>query len=252
MQPISVVIIVKNEAHIIGQTIAAVQPLTDDILICDTGSTDDTIAVATKAGARVIEETWKGFGPTKNKANAQAKYDWILQLDADEIPHESFRTGLQQLSLQNPLVKYKAVLKNFYCGRQLHFGNFKPIRRVRLFNRSKIQWNEFDVHEVLISKEPATEEALPGYIKHYTYATEEEHVQKTERYAALSASFLFKQGRKASLVKRFMSPVANFFLNYILKLGFMDGYYGLKAAWLTAKYSYLKYQKLHALYKSAV
>lgn len=250
MQPISVVIIVKNEAHIIGQTIAAVLAVTDDVVICDTGSTDDTIAVAKQAGALVVQEQWNGFGPTKNKANAHAKYDWILQIDADEVPHASLITALQQVQLNSALVKYRVVLKNFYCGRYLRFGNFKDIQRVRLFNRTKVQWNEDDVHEALVSKEPVTEVLLPGYIQHYTYTTIEEHLQKIESYTSLSAALLFKQKKKASFVKLYVSPVVSFLVNYILKLGFLDGYYGFKAAWLSAVHSYSKYKKLNDLYQT--
>jgi glycosyltransferase involved in cell wall biosynthesis len=250
MQPISVVIIVKNEAHIIATTIAAVQSLTDDVVICDTGSTDDTVTVAQTAGAKVVQETWRGFGPTKNKANTHAKYDWILQIDADEVPHASLIHALRQLQLNNVLIKYRVVLKNFYCGQYLRFGNFKDIQRVRLFNRTKIQWNEDDVHEVLVSKEPVTEVLLPGYIQHYTYTTVEEHLQKIENYTSLSAALLFKQKKKASFVKLYVSPAASFLVNYMFKLGFLDGYYGLKAAWLSARHSHLKYKKLNDLYKT--
>jgi glycosyltransferase involved in cell wall biosynthesis len=252
MQPVSVVIIVKNEAHIIEQTMAAVQSLSDDILICDTGSTDDTIAVAKAAGARVIQEPWQGFGPTKNKANKQAKYDWILQIDADEVPHISLIRTLNQLLLNDVRIKYKVVLKNYYCGRYLRFGNFKDIQRVRLFNRTIVTWNEDDVHEALVSKEPVKEVLLKGYIQHYTYTTIEEHLQKIENYTNLSAALLFKQKKKASFIKLYLSPVVSFFTNYALKLGFLDGYYGFKAAWLSARHSHLKYKKLDALYKSAI
>lgn len=248
MQPISVVIIVKNEAHIIAKTIAAVQPLTDDVVICDTGSTDDTMAVAQAAGARVIQEQWKGFGPTKNKANTHATYDWILQIDADEVPHASLITSLQVLQLDDPLVKYRVVLKNYYCGKYLRFGNFKDIQRVRLFNRTQVKWNEDDVHEALISKEPVTEVLLPGFIQHYTYTTIDEHLQKIENYTSLSATLLFKQKKKASFVKLFLSPAVSFSVNYFIKLGFLDGYYGFKAAWLSAYHSHLKYKKLRELY----
>lgn len=250
MQPISVVIIVKNEAHIIAKTIAAVQSLTDDVVICDTGSTDNTVTVAQTAGAKVVQETWKGFGPTKNKANTHAKYDWILQIDADEVPHTCLINALQQLQLNNVLIKYRVVLKNFYCGQYLRFGNFKDIQRVRLFNRTKVQWNEDDVHEALVSKEPVTEVLLPGYIQHYTYTTVEEHLQKIENYTSLSAALLFKQKKKASFIKLYLSPAASFFVNYIFKLGFLDGYYGFKAAWLSARHSHLKYKKLNDLYKT--
>ena len=85
MQPISVVIITKNAAHLLAPTLQSVKSLTDDIVVCDTGSNDATIPVAVKNGASVIEEKWRGHGLTKNIANEQAVYDWILQIDADEI-----------------------------------------------------------------------------------------------------------------------------------------------------------------------
>ena len=85
MQPISVVIITKNAAHLLAATLQSVKQLTDNIIVCDTGSNDATIPIAKKNGAKVLEEKWRGHGLTKNIANEQADYDWILQIDADEI-----------------------------------------------------------------------------------------------------------------------------------------------------------------------
>ncbi len=164
------------------------------------------------------------------------------------MPHASLITSLQVLQLDDPLVKYRVVLKNYYCGKYLRFGNFKDIQRVRLFNRTQVKWNEDDVHEALISKEPVTEVLLPGFIQHYTYTTIDEHLQKIENYTSLSATLLFKQKKKASFVKLFLSPAVSFSVNYFIKLGFLDGYYGFKAAWLSAYHSHLKYKKLRELY----
>ena len=100
--PLSVVIITKNEAHIIDKTLQSLQAITDDIIIVDSGSTDDTLAICKKCKATIIETGWEGYGSNKNKGNAAAKYDWILSLDADEGLDDELQHSLQKLSLSDP------------------------------------------------------------------------------------------------------------------------------------------------------
>src|SRR5690349_7242978 len=114
MQPISVVIITKNAAHLLAPTLQSVKSLTDDIVVCDTGSNDATIPVAVKNGASVIEEKWRGHGLTKNIANEQAVYDWILQLDADEIVDAELLETLLNLDLSNEKEVFTVRRKNFF------------------------------------------------------------------------------------------------------------------------------------------
>lgn len=110
---ISVVIITKNEAHIIGNTLKSLQGLTDDIVIVDSGSTDDTLNVCRQFNATILEPGWNGYGPNKNKGITAAKHDWILNLDADEAIDETLKQSIRQLPLQNANEVFEMQYKNF-------------------------------------------------------------------------------------------------------------------------------------------
>jgi len=118
MQSLSVVIVCKNEAGIIGTTLQSLQGLTDDIVVYDNGSTDDTVVIAQQYATNVIRGEWEGFGKTKQKAVALAKHDWILSLGADESIDEELKNSLLNLSLKDDAVVYEIKFKNFF-GNQL-------------------------------------------------------------------------------------------------------------------------------------
>src|SRR5437868_5616118 len=134
MQKISVVIICKNEEDQIGRTLQSLYGLTDDIVVLDNGSTDGTKNIVRKAGARLIEDTWQGFGKTKNKATTFAKYDWILNLDADESIDDELKTSLLRQNLQNDNEAFQIKFKNFLGEKYLRFGEWGGDKHVRLFN----------------------------------------------------------------------------------------------------------------------
>ena len=118
---ISVVIITRNEAHIIGNTLQSLQPLISDVVIVDSGSTDDTVAICRRFNATVIETDWSGYGINKNKGIAAATNDWILSLDADEAIDEELKQALQKLPLQDDTEVFNIRFKNFFCN-----GKFLP------------------------------------------------------------------------------------------------------------------------------
>ena len=120
---LSVVIITKNEAHIIGTTLQSLQGLTDDIVMVDSGSTDDTISIGKQFNARVIEMGWNGYGINKNVGIDAAQHDGILNIDADEALDEELKQALLQLSLTDNLVLYEMRFKNFSVVNGFVLGN---------------------------------------------------------------------------------------------------------------------------------
>ncbi|HEV8505230.1 MAG TPA: glycosyltransferase family 2 protein, partial [Chitinophagaceae bacterium] len=150
MQKISVVIICRNEEDEIGRTLQSLSGLTDDIVVLDNGSTDNSKNIILDSGARLIEESWEGFGKTKNKATNFARYDWVLNLDADESIDEELKNSLSGLPLQNEYETFEIKFKNFFGDTYLRFGEWGNDKHIRLFNRKKVNWNEAVVHEGLI------------------------------------------------------------------------------------------------------
>ena len=175
---LSVVIITKNEAHIIGTTLQSLQGLTDDIVMVDSGSTDDTISIGKQFNARVIEMGWNGYGINKNVGIDAAQHDWILNIDADEALDEELKQALLQLSLTDNLVLYEMRFKNFFCGKWIRFGEWGFDKHIRLFNRKQVRWNTAAVHESLQLPSGARVQLMQGHILHYTTQHQEEYAFK--------------------------------------------------------------------------
>src|SRR4028119_2049722 len=114
MKEISVVIICRNEERLIGNTIQSVRQLSDDVVCVDNGSTDQTREVIQRSGGRLIESEWEGYGKTKNKGIAAARYDWILSLDADEPIDQILLESLSKEPFDDPLIVFNVYIKTFF------------------------------------------------------------------------------------------------------------------------------------------
>ncbi len=247
--PLSVVIITKNEAHIIGKTLQSLQDITDDFIIVDSGSTDNTVEICKKFGAKIIETTWDGYGQNKNKGIELARYNWILNLDADETIDEQLKTALGQLNLKDENTVYKLKFKNFFGNKWIRFGEWSGDKHIRLFNRNKVKWNNVTVHEGLTLKSDTKVILLPGNVLHYTTQNIEEYISKTIAYAKLNATKYQLLGKQANFFKIRVVPGLTFFQHYILRLGFLDGWEGYLIAKTTAWYTFLKYSFLKEMNK---
>lgn len=247
---ISVVIITKNEAHIIDNTLQSLQSVTNDIVIVDSGSTDETVAICKKHNATVIETDWSGYGINKNKGIAAARYDWILSLDADEAIDEELQQSLLQVALTNDEEVFNIRFKNFFCNKWIRFGEWGFDWHIRLFNRKKVQWNNAAVHENLLFPKGVIVTKLKGNVLHYTVQNRLEYDAKTDHYARMNAKKYFIAGKKPGFFKQYFSPVFAFIQHYIFRLGFLDGGPGFIIAKTTARYTFLKYRYLKEMNKS--
>lgn len=248
MNNISVVIITRNEGSILGRTLQSLQGLTDDLVIVDTGSNDDTIAIARQFNASVVQSEWLGFGSTKNIGNFAAKHDWILSLDADEAIDEELKKSLHQIDLPvDGDYVYDLSFKTFIGNTQLKYGEYFGDHHIRLFNKKQVQWDTALVHEKLIIPQGVFIKKLDGYVLHYTMKSFESYSRKLFNYAALNSQKLLIAGKKPSWIKMYLSPLAMFLINFIFKMGFLDGWRGYVAARLSAFYTFLKYAYLKEL-----
>ncbi len=248
MQRLSVVIICKNGAKVIGETIKSFSGLTDDILVFDNGSTDGTKEIVKQSNVRLVEGSWEGFGKTRNKANAFARYDWILSLDADEAIDEELKESLLKYDLSDEKMVFKFKFKNFLGNKWLRFGEWGDDKHIRLFNRKKIKWDDADVHESLLLPKDVKVISVAGYVLHKTAANFSEYQSKMENYAALNTEKYFKQQKRPVSLKMFFSAIFSFIKNYFFKLGFLDGATGYHCARINARYTFLKYKRLDELW----
>jgi len=247
MQSLSIVIVCKNEADIIGETLKSLLGLTDDILVYDNGSTDATIETAKQFNVQLHTGSWEGFGKTKRKATALAKYDWILSLDADEVIDDKLKESLLQLQLEEEKEVYEIKFKTFLGNKYLRYGEWGGDKHIRLFNRTLVNWDDAPVHEKLVMPEGMVIKKLAGYVLHQTAQHIKEYALKMVNYAMLNAGKYHQQGKKASWFRIHMAPGFTFFNYYILHAGFLDGHAGYVCAKMTAYYTFLKYTRLKEL-----
>jgi glycosyltransferase involved in cell wall biosynthesis len=248
MEKISVVIICKNEERIIGTTLKSVSSVADEIIVYDSGSTDNTIRIAQDHDAIVLQGSWDGYGKNKQKAIAAAKNNWIINIDADEILDKVLQNSIRSLPLDDEKVAYKIRFKNFIGDKSLKWGEFGFDSHVRLFNRKYVNWDDSNIHEQLIIPPDIKTKVLPGNILHYTMTDTREFVEKTIKYALLNAEQYFKNGRRSSFTKQYLAPPFTFIKNYLFKLGFLDGRMGFFSARMSGFYTFLKYSRLHELH----
>ena len=248
MQRLSVVVICKNGAKVIGETIKSFSGLTDDILVYDNGSTDATKDIVKESTARLVEGSWEGFGKTRNKANAFARYDWILSLDADEAIDEELKESLLKYDLSDEKKVFEFKFKNFLGNKWLRFGEWGDDKHIRLFNRKKTNWNNAEVHESLLLPTGVKVISIPGHVLHKTAPDIATYENKMENYAALNAEKYFKQQKRSGSLKMFFSAIFSFIKNYFFKLGFLDGAPGYHCARINARYTFLKYKRLDELW----
>ncbi|MES1215709.1 MAG: glycosyltransferase family 2 protein [Bacteroidota bacterium] len=247
MQQVSVVIIAKNEGHIIGQTLKSLHGLTDDIVVGDTGSTDSTIEVAKSNGARVEIISWEGFGNTKNKAVALAKYDWILFLDADESIDEALKDFIEKFPTNETQTAYKIKFKNFIGKQQIRHGEWGSECKLKLFHRSVARWDASEIHEKVTTTDGVKIKIADGFVLHYLMNNLKEYAEKMNRYAELVAHKYYQQGKKAGWFKLYIYPSYQFISNYIFRLGFLDGRLGFITSFFSSYYAFLKYHRLKEL-----
>ena len=231
--PLSVVIIAKNEEKFIGDAIRSAE-FADEILILDSDSTDDTCKIAKQLGARVENQAWLGFGPQKNRAVDLATNDWVFVLDSDErIPPKLCSEIIT--TLKNPSFDgyFVGRLNNFF-GKDIKTCGLYPDYSVRLFNRGKGRFNDVPLHEIVEIEGKVSK--LKNHMIHLAYSNVDEFIEKQRYYAELS-------NKKKNIVKAVVSPCWKFFKIYFIKLGFLDGWHGFIIAKVYAKFTFWKYSK---------
>ena len=246
MAKISAVVITRNEAQYIEKCILALQQVAEEVIVVDSGSEDETVAIAKRLGAKVIIMDWEGYSKNKNTGNAAAANDWILSIDADEMLSEELIASIQNCPLEENTV-YLLDRINNYCGQWIKHSGWYPDWKVRLFNRQHVQWKGDFVHETLVIPSTFRQQKLVGKLHHYSYETSEDHLQRIHRYATLAAQEMQVKGKQTNWIKMWLSPLARFLKTLIVQRAFLDG----KNGWIISKRNallvYLKYQKLQTL-----
>ncbi|MDP9042872.1 MAG: glycosyltransferase family 2 protein [Bacteroidota bacterium] len=251
MEKLSVVIITYNEEKNIGRCIDSVKDVADEILILDSYSTDQTVAIAESKGAIVSQEVFKDFIQKKNKAVELASYDFVLSLDADEALDPLLSDSISYVKKTGTARAYRMNRCTNYCGKFIRHGSWYPDAKIRLFDRRTAQWGGTNPHDKIVLTVNIAVEHLKGDILHYSYHSVSEHVSQNNKLSTLASESLFAKGEKTNLFNIITHPPWAFFQSYFLRIGFFDGLFGFVIAIQISHMTFLKHLKLYLLLKSA-
>lgn len=245
---LSVIIITKNEAAHIEQCIASVF-FADEIIVLDSGSSDETCALAKRAGAKVFQSAdWPGFGPQKNRALSYAQGQWILSLDADERVSPQLAEEIQQVIASDCTVQpalfeaYEISRLSCYAGRWMYHSGWHPDFILRLFRRDKARFSDDLVHESVQYKGSLGQ--LQGVIYHYPYDSQAAHIAKMSQYAEAAAQGLYARGKKIGMAGIAVKMLWTFIRIYFIRKGFLDGRQGFILALMAATGNMFRYTQL--------
>lgn len=249
MASLSVTVITKNEAENIEACLRSVR-FADQIVVLDSGSTDDTIQIARSMGAEVsISPDWQGFGIQKNRALALANSDWVLSLDADERVTPELQAEIRA-TLEAPAFDvYSFPRLSSYCGRYMRHSGWYPDRVTRLFRRHAAQFSDDLVHEKIMTSSKVGQLRSP--LRHESFRSFEAVLDKANRYSTAGAQILLNRGKSASLGTALGHGLWTFIRTYFLRLGFLDGRMGLVLAISNAEGTYYRYLKLWLMHQDA-
>ncbi|MBL6448957.1 glycosyltransferase family 2 protein [Fulvivirga sp. 29W222] len=242
---ISGVIITYNEERNIEACISSMIDIVDEVVVVDSYSKDQTEEICKRLGVKFVQHAFEGHIEQKNYAMNQASYDHILSLDADERVSEKMKASIQAVKDNWQADGYIFNRFNNYCGAWLR-RSWYPDKKLRLWDRRKGQWGGTNPHDKVIVS--GKTEKLKGDILHYAYENLEEHYEQIKKFAIIAAHAKFEKGKKANFIFHvILSPLYKFFRKYVLRLGFLDGYYGFIFSGLTAYLNFMKYLRLWEL-----
>jgi glycosyltransferase involved in cell wall biosynthesis len=247
--PVSVAIITLNEASGLKAALDSVA-WADERIVVDSGSTDDTVAIAKAHADRVEVRAWTGYADQKNYAASLARHDWILSLDADERVSLALADEIRQLLGSEPAARgYRAPRVSHYLGQWIRCTDWWPDWQLRLYDRRAGRWGRLSVHESV--QLDGTAAYLSGELLHYPYRDISDHLATIDRYTTIAATEMHAAGRRSSWLRIVAHPSFAFLRNYILRYGIRQGVPGLVVSLLNSYYVLLKFAKLWELQRRA-
>jgi len=244
---VSVTVITRNEAADIGEALASVA-WADEIVVVDSQSTDETVAIARRYTDRVVVREWPGYVDQKNYAASIASHDWILSLDADERVTPPLAAELQALKAgAPPEAAFRIPRVTWHLGRWIRTTDWYPDYQIRLYDRRAAQWSGRYVHESVSARGAIGR--LRGELQHYAYRDIADHLETIDRYTTYAARQMQEAGQRAGLLQLAGHPPLAFLRNYVARGGFRDGVPGLVISSMNAYYVFLKFAKLWEIQK---
>lgn len=246
---LSVVVITRNEQINILDCLRSVD-FADEIVVVDSGSSDQTADVARQCGAKVVvTQDWPGFGSQKNRALDLATGDWVLSMDADErVTPELRQEILEVISKADAVSCYRLPRSSWFCGRFIRYSGWTPDYVDRLFKRGFARFSDDLVHEKLVHDGKSM--PLKNALLHYSHRSFSDVLIKIDRYSTASAQQALVSGRRSTVLGAVGHGVWAFVRTYVFKAGFLDGGHGIALAIANAEGSYYRHIKLWQLRQS--
>ncbi|MEQ8855186.1 glycosyltransferase family 2 protein [Gimesia sp.] len=242
---LSVIVIVKNEESTIRECLASIA-WADEIIVLDSGSTDQTVAICKEYTEHVYETDWPGFGPQKNRALGYASNEWVLSIDADERISYDLQTEIKRvIQMPKRYDAYSMPRRSNYCGRYMKHSGWWPDHVVRLFRRGKAEFSDDLVHERIVVQGKVGKLKEP--IIHESLLTLEQILNTMNSYSTAGAKMMAEEQQQASLCKAICHGTWTFIRTYFLRAGFLDGKEGFMLAISNAEGTYYRYLKLMVL-----
>lgn len=247
---VSAILITKNAAATLRRCLQSLS-WADEIVVVDSGSTDDTPAICRELGVKFIASIdWPGFGPQKNRALDAATGDWVLSIDADEWITPALRDEIRAvMAAPAAATAYAMPRQSSFCGRFMKHSGWWPDYVVRLFQAGGARFSDDAVHERVVPTGRVSRLRQP--LLHEAVTTMDQMLNKVNLYSGASANMLHERGRRASIGTALLHGGWAFFRTYVLRRGFLDGAEGFVLAVANAEVSYYRYIKLMLLRRNS-
>lgn len=249
---ISAVIITFNEERNIAGCLQSLEGIADEIVVVDSYSTDATETICKSFNVRFLQHPFEGYMQQKFWACEQAKYDYILQLDADEQPSEELKRSILEAKADWKADGYSFNRLTSYMEKWIRHSGWYPDAKLRLWDRRKGAWSGINLHESVKMNENAVVAKLKGDLLHYSYYSIQQHLNQINSFTEIAAKEGVAKGKNTSLIVIIIKVAWKFKRDYIFKLGFLDGYYGFVVCSMSAYNTYVKYLKMRELKKQKV
>jgi glycosyltransferase involved in cell wall biosynthesis len=242
MIKLTVVIITLNEERNIARCLESVRRVADEILVVDSLSTDRTRDICGIYGARFIEQKFLGYVEQKNFALKLATHDYVLSLDADEALDEVLQKEILKVKAEFIYDGYEFNRLTAYNGFWIRHCGWYPDTKLRMVKKDLALWVGNNPHDALTVQGSVGK--IAGDLHHYSYDSISSHILQTNKFSTIEATTLFAKGKRVGFFKLVTRPPWQFFKDYILRRGFLDGRYGFIICFINALYVLLKCAKM--------
>jgi len=244
MIKISGVIITYNEEKNIERCLKSLVDVCDEVIVLDSFSTDKTEEICKQFNVKFFQHKFDGHIQQKNRVISYSENDFILSLDADEVLSDKLKSEILKVKENQQFDAYYFNRLNYYCNKKIKHGGWYPDKKIRLWNKNAGKWGGINPHDTVILNEYTKKKYLAGDLLHYSFNSIEQHLNQINKFSSIKAEVSYRNNKKTNLFKILFKPTIKFLIQFIFKLGFLDGFYGFVICKNSAYAEFLKQIKI--------